>query len=161
MAPIDASRDDPSEPAHAGPLHVCLVCGYSLNGMPREALCPECANPVARSLRGNMLEYADRRYVMSLLHGATIVVIALGLATVLMVAMPMSITFRSGSPAFWVRGGSLLEHLADFVAAGQSSHPRSPTPSSRSLRASCRSIPARHGRRSSSPRSSCDRPPAV
>jgi hypothetical protein len=118
VVPIDPARDEPPEPTHAGPPHICLVCGYSLNGMPREALCPECANPVARSLRGNMLEYADRRYVTSLLHGATIVVVGLGLATLLMVSTPPSITFRESSPAFWVRGGTLAGHVADFLAAG-------------------------------------------
>lgn len=28
----------------------CISCGYSLAGLPRESLCPECAFPVARSL---------------------------------------------------------------------------------------------------------------
>lgn len=74
--------DDPPPPAPPWPDVVpdgptCRRCGYELRGLPMRGQCPECALPVARSLRGNLLEYSDPAYVGRLATGAMVVEIAI------------------------------------------------------------------------------------
>ncbi len=53
----------PSDPA-------CISCGYSLAGLSRETLCPECAFPVARSLDATpMLRTAEPRWLRGIAFG--------------------------------------------------------------------------------------------
>lgn len=48
----------------------CISCGYSLAGLPRESLCPECAFPVARSLdASHLLRTADPRWLAGVASG--------------------------------------------------------------------------------------------
>lgn len=55
----------------------CRRCGYELKGLPMKGQCPECALPVARSLRGNLLEYSDPAYLGRLASGALLVELAI------------------------------------------------------------------------------------
>ncbi len=50
----------------------CVRCGYSLRGLPRSGVCPECALPVVRSLLGIPLRFASPEYVRRLVLGITI-----------------------------------------------------------------------------------------
>lgn len=50
----------------------CARCGYNLRGLLLSGACPECAAPVAVSLEGRVLRFADRNYLKSLDFGLTI-----------------------------------------------------------------------------------------
>lgn len=47
----------------------CRKCGYTLRGLRLEGVCPECATPVGRSVRGDLLRYSDPEWVESLARG--------------------------------------------------------------------------------------------
>jgi len=74
--------EDPPPPAPTWPDIVpdgptCRRCGYELKGLPMKGQCPECGLPVARSLRGNLLEYSDPTFVRRLAMGALLVEVAI------------------------------------------------------------------------------------
>jgi len=48
----------------------CLACGYDLHGLSSRGVCPECGAQVERSLRGNLLEFANPEHTRTLHHGA-------------------------------------------------------------------------------------------
>ncbi len=114
----DERADELKEPTHAGPAHMCLACGYALNGLPREAACPECSAPVARSLRGSMLEYADRGYVSTLLWGSTIAIVGLFAGFAWIVAIPLILTLAAKYGSVSTRGGFVLVQVVEFAGAG-------------------------------------------
>jgi len=47
----------------------CMICGYNLRGLMPGKVCPECGTPIARSLHGNLLRYADPQWLGKLLLG--------------------------------------------------------------------------------------------
>jgi hypothetical protein len=47
----------------------CVTCGYDLAGLDDDGACPECATPVARSIRGDGLAFADPAYLRTLDRG--------------------------------------------------------------------------------------------
>ncbi len=51
----------------------CRSCGYELTGLATNGLCPECAAPVALSLRGDDLISSDPGWLAQLARGATLV----------------------------------------------------------------------------------------
>ncbi len=55
----------------------CLICGYDLAGLDISGVCPECATPIERSLRGNLLRYASPGYIGTLRTGANLVFVAM------------------------------------------------------------------------------------
>ena len=48
---------------------LCVSCGYNLRGQPVQAACPECGTPVARSVRGEVLRFADVHWLQHLCWG--------------------------------------------------------------------------------------------
>ncbi len=50
----------------------CARCGYNLRGLTLDKLCPECATPIARSIHGNLLQYADPDWVEKLRFGTAL-----------------------------------------------------------------------------------------
>jgi hypothetical protein len=56
----------------------CVSCGYNLRTLKVEALCPECAQPVAYSIQGYFLRFASPRWIKGLARGTALVLIALG-----------------------------------------------------------------------------------
>ncbi|MCH8251137.1 MAG: hypothetical protein IID36_01655 [Planctomycetes bacterium] len=60
----------------------CAHCGYNLRGLSPEGSCPECATPVAQSLRGDLLEHADREWLERLRFGTTLLLWHIGLSIV-------------------------------------------------------------------------------
>jgi hypothetical protein len=76
----DAALDDAGNIAEDV---TCRRCGYNLRGLPREALCPECATPAALSARSDLLRYTDPRWLEKVLLGLRVAVIAaaVGLTT--------------------------------------------------------------------------------
>ncbi|MDX9912848.1 MAG: hypothetical protein RBS39_13570 [Phycisphaerales bacterium] len=47
----------------------CVSCGYALDGLAPDGICPECATPIARSMQG-FLKGGDPRWVATLHVGA-------------------------------------------------------------------------------------------
>ncbi len=77
---MDFAPDEPPPAAPKAPSLVvvgsrpCLSCGYDLQGLSTEGLCPECGAPVARSLKGNLLEFAAPEYLRTLNLGAVLII---------------------------------------------------------------------------------------
>jgi hypothetical protein len=53
----------------------CRICGYDLQGLEAAGACPECAAPVARSIRGDLLRFADPDWVGRLARGLRLTLI--------------------------------------------------------------------------------------
>lgn len=50
----------------------CIGCGYNLRGLSPNSRCPECATPIAQSIRGNLLKYSDPQWLERLRFGASL-----------------------------------------------------------------------------------------
>jgi len=50
----------------------CVSCGYNVRGLAPDHRCPECGIPVGASLRGELLQFADPRWVSRLHLGAVL-----------------------------------------------------------------------------------------
>lgn len=48
---------------------LCMQCGYNLRGLPRTGACPECGHPVAMSLQGDWLRFAERSWLHRVARG--------------------------------------------------------------------------------------------
>jgi hypothetical protein len=63
----------------------CRQCGYDLHGLPADGRCPECGSVVAESLREELLDFADPRWLANLLRGVRMLVIGCGLAVAIVI----------------------------------------------------------------------------
>lgn len=50
----------------------CVSCGYNVRGLTPDHHCPECGIPVGASLRGELLQFADPRWVWRLHLGSVL-----------------------------------------------------------------------------------------
>ena len=72
------------------PDHIpCSRCGYDLQSLPKDSLCPECGYPIAKSVRGDLFRFADPTWVKKLGHGTYLV----GLGLLAYVASLLTIAF--------------------------------------------------------------------
>ncbi|NUQ47946.1 MAG: hypothetical protein HUU22_18175, partial [Phycisphaerae bacterium] len=55
----------------------CRKCGYNLRGLNPDRICPECATPVGRSIRGEYLRFADPDWVETMASGMNWIVTGL------------------------------------------------------------------------------------
>jgi hypothetical protein len=86
-SPASPTPIDPQPRAAADT--ACVGCGYIVATLPTDACCPECATPVADSLRGDALVHADPAYISSLLHGTTLVILGGFVSAAWWVAAPI------------------------------------------------------------------------
>lgn len=73
--PPEATPPPSAQPAPAEILQedrACARCGYNLRGLRSDGLCPECATPIARSLQGNLLRFADPAWLDKLRFGVAL-----------------------------------------------------------------------------------------
>jgi hypothetical protein len=99
----------------------CIQCGYNLRTLQREAKCPECGSEVARSIRGDWLQYSDPEWLSKIIRGLSVMLamVALGMCLTFVVPAGMALGEAVGGEA-----GSLISALAPiaggvaFVAVG-------------------------------------------
>lgn len=71
---FEAGHPAPADPdAPVAHKTFCVHCNYNLYTLSRHGVCPECGNPVADSLRTDVLEYADPRWVRRVANGGLII----------------------------------------------------------------------------------------
>lgn len=92
---------------------VCLQCGYQIRGLATSGNCPECGTPIARSMRGNLLEFSSTGYVQSLHLGLTIILIVVVAQFALTILLFLGVVIGSIRPA----GGTSLKDLELWVNA--------------------------------------------
>lgn len=72
----DVPREVPNlRPVDPGPIEedtICARCGYNVRGLRADGLCPECGTPIARSLQGNLLRFADPAWLDKLRFGVAL-----------------------------------------------------------------------------------------
>ena len=65
----------------------CMICGYNLRALPPAGQCPECGTDIARSTQGDLLKFADRKWVGSVYRGTCLLAIADGLFVICVLAL--------------------------------------------------------------------------
>jgi hypothetical protein len=82
----------------------CVHCGYNLRGLTRDNFCPECGTPIARSIFGNQLRYADPQWLERLCFGTSlklwniliVILVVVGDAVIAAVGLPPSLRMVLG-----------------------------------------------------------------
>lgn len=64
----------------------CMICGYNLRALAPAGLCPECGTDIARSTQGDLLKFADRKWVGSVYRGTCLLTIANAILVVCILA---------------------------------------------------------------------------
>lgn len=64
----------------------CMSCGYNLRALAPAGLCPECGTDIARSTQGDLLKFADRKWVGSVYRGTCLLTIANAILVVCILA---------------------------------------------------------------------------
>lgn len=100
----------PGEPARVEADLPCRRCGYSLKGLSRDGVCPECGAPVRVSLMGDYLAAADPGHVSRLLRGAAMVELSVYLGVLTWcVASPIAVAVMAPVWSnWWTAAGGLL-----------------------------------------------------
>ena len=102
--PRGASTPTANPPAMGDAIQ-CVMCGYALRGLSPSGRCPECGTAVARSLRGNLLQYSSPAYLASLHRGVFLIqaaIIAQILMIVLLVFAAIALAAATGSEPAWL-----------------------------------------------------------
>jgi len=77
----------------------CVYCGYLLRGLEPEGECPECGSPIERSLRGDLLCYADPDWLARLRRGVSLILWYIALLFLLIIlSMFAGILFAATNP---------------------------------------------------------------
>lgn len=77
----------------------CASCGYNLQGLQRGNACPECGTALRRSLRHDLLRFADPAWTGDLASGVTLLLASLAIDVVSVVAIGIAAGLI-GYPAF-------------------------------------------------------------
>lgn len=98
----------------------CVACGYDLAGLESGSSCPECATPIAASLRGDGLAFASVEHLERLYKGLGYTRLGVGLAVCVWVValvgqIMTSMLTTSGAPS-WLMDVVLLGPLIGCVA---------------------------------------------
>jgi len=91
LNPYELEPADESLPAVPPPVPVratgftCVGCGYALDGLTADGVCPECGLAIRRSMAGEQLRHSGPAYVQSLARGAMLVLVSLIISAALVV----------------------------------------------------------------------------
>ncbi len=55
----------------------CIICDYDLHGLDPAGNCPECGTPIERSLKGDLLRYADQSWLTRVHLGMRLITFAM------------------------------------------------------------------------------------
>ncbi len=66
---------------------VCVSCEYNLRGLGSDSRCPECGTSIGRSLRGDLLRFADPNYVRKLAGGIRLVLWSITISILLAIGL--------------------------------------------------------------------------
>jgi hypothetical protein len=104
---------------------LCRQCGYNLRGLNKAGVCPECASPVAVSVRGDYLRYAALPWVRQVVRGVRATTwgvrgfIVLMIGAIFFAVFLVSTLVAAGAAALWavgvLAGGLGIAGLACFV----------------------------------------------
>lgn len=92
IPPADASEPDSVGVVPKG--ITCITCEYELGGLATDGVCPECAAPIERSMRGDWLRNADPRWLKRACLGVRMMrwaVVSAGLAFVAMLLLGLGL----------------------------------------------------------------------
>ena len=104
--PETLQRVDPIVPLEIELAIPCSRCGYTLSGLKTDGKCPECAAPIAESVRGERLEFAAPGFVRVLWLGAVVTAIAVAVqlvcTTMAFVPTMVMLGLSIGPPPRWL-----------------------------------------------------------
>ncbi len=88
----------------------CVSCGYNLRGLDPDRVCPECATPISRSIRGDYLRFSDPKWVGTLARGMNWIVFGFISACALGIGMELVLdqNVTTGNSHLDTLGESLL-----------------------------------------------------
>lgn len=93
---------------------VCFSCGYSLTGLSREGVCPECGVPISRSYEDDQLVHSAPEYLRKLHLGVTIILASV-IGSLLIGFAVMGLTMASVGQAPLI--AAVLSVLASIASA--------------------------------------------
>lgn len=92
----------------------CINCGYNLRGLRGDGVCPECANPIGQSLRGDRLIFSSSEWLKHLRRGAALMLWYI-VTVALFAAGTYVVNVSQFGPAFAMVPDTLADVL--FIAA--------------------------------------------
>lgn len=93
----------------------CIHCGYNLRGLDESGQCPECGQAVAHSTAGDLLRFADPKWLGKIRLGVTLKLVSVVFGVLAgAVAGAIIAVLSAGSPG----AGGAAEALAALVGIG-------------------------------------------
>jgi len=89
----DAPLDTPDAGAVVSDDMPCARCGYNVRGLTYDGRCPECFTPVARSVHGNLLRYAEPAWLEKVKFGIVLKLWNLLIGVVISVVAGIGVAF--------------------------------------------------------------------
>lgn len=65
----------------------CRKCGYNLRALAAVGLCPECAEPVAASIRNDLLKFSSPPWLATLARGVKIYMLGIGVISLWLIGI--------------------------------------------------------------------------
>lgn len=118
----------------------CGQCGYNLRTLSMKAVCPECACPVAASVRSSLLRHADRQWLGEVRIGLrclSLGVAAVPLATALVAILSVAFAFLPAIALVWIL---VISDIGLLVAGVVLMTQPEPNPVHRESHWSCRTM---------------------
>ncbi len=95
----------------------CRGCGYNLQGLRPEGLCPECGTSIVRSIYGDKLRYSDPAWISRLARGTLWIIIGLFTSTIGAFLIEIS---KAGLSAFGMVSQTLMQAIGGLLGTSLS-----------------------------------------